>query len=36
MPHPKNIQGQVEQDSKQSNLSEDVPDNCKGVGLDEF
>lgn len=35
-PIPENVQSQVEQDSKQSGLVEDVPDNCRGVGLDEF
>lgn len=35
-PIPENIQGHVEQGSKQSDLVEDVPDDCRGVGPGEF
>lgn len=33
-PLPGNIQGQVRQGSEQPGLVEDVPDFCRGVGLD--
>jgi len=34
-PIPRNIQGQVGQDSEQPGLVEDVPARCRGVGLDD-
>jgi len=35
-PIPGNIQGQVGGGSEQPGLVEDVPDPCRGVGLDEL
>ena len=34
-PMPGNIQGQVGRGSKQTDLVEDVPAHCRGVGLDD-
>jgi len=35
-PIPENIQSQVGQRSEQPGLVEDVPDPCRGVGLDDL
>lgn len=33
-PVPGNIPGQVEQDSEQPDVAQDVPDHCRGLELD--